>query len=292
MNAALRILPLAFLWVCASARAEDLLVLERSAADHEASTRLRELHDEPARVLEDAEASDPAHALAQGRAHGAQRVVVFDGAHVSVLHTASGEQVTRSTTDPTAYTAAFVAAELLAIRPAPPPPPPPPPPTWRLALRLGVQLWVGPPFPLAPRAELGIGVQHALGRLELNVATPARSEHGGVQRTRTDLGLRGALFLVERERFRLAASAHVGAGWVRARIDEPGLPTHSRAVFTAHLGLEPNVVLTPWLSLYALAALQGSTPRAEYRVAGGQAARESPLGLVLGLGLWLTPPFR
>jgi hypothetical protein len=292
MNVALRILSLALLWVATGARAEDLLVLERSAADHAASTRLRELHDEPALVLEDAEAGDPAHALERGRAHGVQRVVVFDGALVRVIHTASGEQVTRSTPDPTAYTAAFVAAELLAIRPAPPPPPPPPPPAIRFAARLGVQLWLGPPFPVAPRAELGLGLQHALGRLELNVATPARAEHAGVERTRTDLGLRGSLFLVERARLRLAASAQVGAGWVRARGEEQGLPTRSRIPFAASFGLEPSLVLTPWLSLYALAALQASTPRAEYRLAGTQVARESPLGVTFGLGLWLTPPFR
>ncbi len=291
MNLALRILLVVWLGYRGSARAEDLLVLERSPTDHAASERLRELHDEPALVREDTEASAPAHAIELGRALGARRVVVFDGASVSLFETASGEQVTRSTPDNTPYTAAFVAAELLALRPAPAPPALPPP-RLRFAMRFGAQAWLDPPFPVAPRADLGVALQHARWRAELFALVPGHSEHAGVRRNRGDLGLRASAFVLTHERFRLAIDAQIGAAWTRARLDEPGLLTRTRSALSLGVGLEPSLTLTPWLSLYGLATLHGSTPRAEYRVAGEPAARDSPLGVSFGVGLWLSPPFR
>lgn len=287
----------ALLWLVASSALADLLVVASSPSDQPAAQRLCELHDEPARIVEDEGAADPERARALGRSHGAARVVVFAGAAISVTDVASGRRSARTAENSSAFTAAFVATELLALQPASTPSAASEPaPRLGFALRLGLQLDRVRPFPLAPRAELGLALEHATWaraslRAELFGAPPGRSQHAEVQRTSSELGARMA-FVLERAPLRIAFAAQLGLGWVRARFDQAGYPDQTRKIVRAGLGVEPNYRLLPWLALYGGLALQSSLPRAEYRVAGERAARESPLGFTVSAGLWFAPPFR
>jgi hypothetical protein len=296
-----------------AARAQGLLVVEASEADHASAEKLRELIKEPFALTRAQATLSAADIVPLCCRAGAERGLVLDSAHhaVQFVRCRDATVLTRVVDPATAeapYFAAFIGAELLALAaeldgqpPSPAAVSGPPPRTLltRLRVRLGVELIaLGVPYAGAPRASLGLGLssEHFPAPLawflEFSVAPLASGERsvsgGSLQLTRSDARLRGGV-LYPLPGFDLLG--FVEAFGALTDVDyRAAQPTRSTQLgWGLGAGIEGDLALARYAQLYANLTLDAAISRSEYRVDGAAQFRDPALLLTVSGGFVLTP---